>query len=132
MERWGPDKLSAQENAKRERGDMPASAPQAFRDEAQAAAPFGSSEAPSADTARNAGAAAKTLAPQLGTGFGRDEASHAERVRFDRASTRPAEVVAIRYDRRENLAAMGVLALPRYAERSPEPFPAMRFVPPPR
>ncbi|HSC99607.1 MAG TPA: hypothetical protein VLI21_11945 [Casimicrobiaceae bacterium] len=131
MERWVPDKLSAQENAKRERGDLPASAPGGFRDEARAAASSASSEAPSADAA-HAGTAAKTLAPQLGTGFGRDEASYAERVRFDRASTRPAEVVAIRYDRRENLAAMGVLPSPRYAERSPEPFPAMRFVPAPR
>ncbi len=131
VERWVPDKLSAQENAKRESGDMPASAAQGLRDEAQAAAPPQSSEAGSAD-ARNAGAAAKTLAPQLGTGFGREEASYAERVRFDRASAVPAEIVAIRYDRRENLAAMGVLPSPRYAERSPEPFPAMRFVPPPR
>jgi hypothetical protein len=72
-------------------------------------------------------------APQLGTGFGRIEKSFVYRVRFDRDSDTPAETVAIRYDRRENLAAIGVLPQPRYADRAPDPFPAMRFVPePPR
>ncbi len=72
-------------------------------------------------------------APQLGTGFGRIEKSFVYRVRFDRDSDTPAETVAIRYDRRENLAALGVLPTPRYADRAPDPFPAMRFVPePPR
>ena len=67
-------------------------------------------------------------APQLGTGFGRIETSFAYRVRFDRDSDTPAETLAVRYDRRENLAAMGVLPQPRYAGRTPDPFPAMRFV----
>ncbi|HEX6831903.1 MAG TPA: hypothetical protein VF132_00100 [Rudaea sp.] len=72
-------------------------------------------------------------AAQLGTGFGRIEKSFVYRVRFDRDSDTPAETVAIRYDRRENLAAIGVLAQPRYADRAPDPFPGMRFVPePPR
>jgi len=72
-------------------------------------------------------------APRLGTGFGRTETSFVYRVRFDRDSDTPAETIAIRYDRRENLAAMGVLPQPRYADRAPDPFPAMRFVPePPR
>jgi len=70
----------------------------------------------------------------LGTGHGRDETSYATRVAFERASSTPAEVLAVRYDRREALASMGVL--PResyYARRSPQPFPgALRFVPDPR
>jgi len=41
-------------------------------------------------------------------------------------------MVSIQYDRRENLIAMGVLASPRYAHRTADPFPAMRFVPGPR
>jgi hypothetical protein len=126
------DKIAAHENARRERADTPAPDAGAARDEARAAAPPVASEAPAADGAGNAGAVAKALAPKLGTGFGRDEASYAERVRFDRASDTPAETVAIRYDRRENLAAMGVLPSLRYADRSPDPFPGMRFVPPPR
>jgi hypothetical protein len=40
--------------------------------------------------------------------------------------------VAIQYDRRENLVAMGVLPAPspHYSRREPQPFPrAVRFVP---
>ena len=78
------------------------------------------------------GANAAPAAP-LGTGFGRIETDFVYRVRFDRESDTPAETVAIRYDRRENLAAIGVLPQPRYPDRAPDPFPAMRFVPePPR
>jgi hypothetical protein len=107
------------EQARQERADAPAAAAPESRD---AAAP-----------ARAAGLVEpKTLASKLGTGFGRDEASPAQRVRFERASATPAETVAIQYDRRENLIAMGVLPSPRYAQRTPDPFPAMRFVPVPR
>jgi len=69
----------------------------------------------------------------LGTGHGRNETSYATRVTFERATAAPSEWLAVRYDRRETLAAMGVL--PRdatLARRSPEPFPALRFVPDPR
>jgi hypothetical protein len=79
-----------------------------------------------------ASSAERALASKIGTGFGRDEASPAQRVRFERATATPAETVAIQYDRRENLIAMGVLPSPRYAQRMPDPFPAMRFVPAPR
>jgi hypothetical protein len=75
---------------------------------------------------------AKSFAPKLGTGHGRNESSYAQVVRFDRASADPTETIAIRYDRRENLIAMGVLPGPRYAERTPNPFPGMRFAPDPR
>ena len=79
-----------------------------------------------------AGAEARSLASKLGTGFGRDEASPVQRVRFQRATATPAETVTIQYDRRENLIAMGILPSPRYAQRTPDPFPALRFVPAPR
>jgi len=112
-------KFTPPEQAREERADAPAAAAPESRD---AAAP-----------ARAAGIVEpKTLTSKLGTGFGRDEASPAQRVRFERASATPAETVSIQYDRRENLIAMGVLPSPRYAQRTPDPFPAMRFVPAPR
>ena len=45
-----------------------------------------------------------------------------------------AETVAIQYDRRENLVALGVLPqpVPHYARRDPNPFPGtLRFAPDP-
>jgi hypothetical protein len=71
-------------------------------------------------------------APLLGTGHGRREWSPVRRVEFARASSRPDQRVVIRYDRRENLVAMGVL--PRHPRlwREPNPFPgALGFVPDP-
>jgi hypothetical protein len=71
---------------------------------------------------------------KLGTGHGRSETSHARQVTFERASTDPAQIVAIQYDRHENLVAMGVVPAPQphYARRTPRPFPGMRFVPDPQ
>jgi hypothetical protein len=67
----------------------------------------------------------------LGTGHGRREDSQVRYVEFERASTLPAETIAIYYDSYRNLAAMGVLASPT-ARRDPNPFPS-HFVPdPPR
>jgi hypothetical protein len=70
---------------------------------------------------------------KLGTGHGREEASPIRVVSFQRASEAPSETVAIQYDRRENLAALGVLPRhPRLTHREPQPFPGeMRFVPDP-
>ena len=52
-------------------------------------------------------------------------------VRFERESATPNETIAIHYDRRENLVAMGILPPPVVA-RTPNPFPAWpRFVPDP-
>ena len=78
------------------------------------------------------GADAKSLG-KLGTGHGRSEESRATTVAFERASSSPAETVSLQYDRRENLAAMGVLPTPRYARpRQPNPFPAAwQFAPDP-
>ena len=72
--------------------------------------------------------------PSLGTGHGRGEYSPVEQVEFQRAGERPDETIAIRYERRETLVAMGVLpAWPRHwPGREPEPFPAtLSFVPDP-
>ena len=71
---------------------------------------------------------------KLGTGHGRQETSRVRVVNFERASETPSETIAIQYDRRENLAAMGVLPYPiPVVRREPEPFPASRFAPdPPR
>jgi hypothetical protein len=77
---------------------------------------------------------AATPLPSLGTGHGRGEYSPVERVAFERASSRPDEIVSIRYERRETLVAMGVLPEPRYRPRprQPDPFPgALGFVPDP-
>jgi hypothetical protein len=100
-------------------------APQAA--ESQPAAKAQSSES----MARDRASPARPLA-NLGTGHGRHEVSHVRQVAFQRASTSPAQIVSIQYDRRENLVAMGVLPPPHVAERSPRPFPGMRFVADPR
>ncbi len=86
--------------------------------------------------ARSDSAPAPAAAPlaKLGTGHGRSEVSPTRTVRFERASDTPAETIAIHYDRRDNLVAMGILPPPVIA-RSPNPFPSWtpRFVPdPPR
>jgi hypothetical protein len=87
----------------------------------------------SADMAAKGGVAeSNASAPSLGTGHGRREWSPARRVEFERASSRPDQRVAIRYDRRENLLAMGVLPRPPRPWRDPNPFPgAFGFVPDP-
>jgi hypothetical protein len=92
---------------------------------------------PSADSAAS-GAAPSAKAqeraaaePQLGTGHGRNEASYARYVQFERESETPNELVTIRYDSRANLIALGVIPSPRPAPRyEPDPFPAA-FVPDP-
>jgi len=112
-----------------------AASPESRAAEQAAASPLAAQTAPSAARDERTPDVGANAAParQLGTGFGRTENNFAYRVHFDRESDTPAETVAIRYDRRENLAAMGVLPQPRYAGRTPDPFPAMRFVPePPR
>jgi hypothetical protein len=89
----------------------------------------GSPEAPRQEMAER-----KSLG-KLGTGHGRSEESNVSVVQFERATSYPADTVAIQYDRRENLLAMGVIPrpVPYYANREPNPFPAVtRFVPDPR
>ena len=81
---------------------------------------------------RSESADAARMLGKLGTGHGRNESSHATLVHFERASESPTETVALQYDRRENLVAIGVLpATPGIARREPEPFPGLRFAPDP-
>lgn len=88
--------------------------------------------ADAAEAGSDAAASPPANAP-LGTGHGRAEQSYVTRVAFERASTSPADVFTVRYDRRDNLIAMGVLPAPAYAQREPDPFPGrLRFVPDPR
>jgi hypothetical protein len=89
----------------------------------------------SADSAASGAApsakAQERAEPQLGTGHGRNETSHARYVQFERESEVPSEVVTLRYDSRANLIALGVIPSPRPAPRHhPDPFPAA-FVPDP-
>jgi hypothetical protein len=63
----------------------------------------------------------------LGTGHGRSQRSNVLHARFERATERPAEVIAIHYDTYSNLVARGVIRAPRIAS----PFPG-QFVPDPR
>ncbi len=99
----------------------------AVADEPRAPAPKSHAESPAAERGRAqssrdelAGNAAP--APSLGTGHGRQEDAPATRVRFERESRDPVEIVAIRYDRRENLVALGILP-PATLAHAPRPFP---------
>jgi hypothetical protein len=119
--------------AKESRADVPAAAPAeqaaATESKAMAADAVGGRQ----EAARGMLAPAPAPAPQLGTGHGRSESSYAQQVRFERESSVPAETIAIRYDRRENLVAMGILP-PPYVARAPvpNPFPVwQRFAPDP-
>jgi hypothetical protein len=74
---------------------------------------------------------AASMDAPLGTGHGRREHSPVRQVEFERASASPDQRIVIRYDRRENLVAMGVLP-PAARWHEPDPFPAtLGFVPDP-
>jgi hypothetical protein len=93
-----------------------------------------SAEAKAGRAAGDTAAAPTIQQPSLGTGHGRGEYSPVEQVEFVRASSRPDEMIAIRYERRETLVAMGVIPEPRFSFRSrqPDPFPGVTgFVPDP-
>jgi len=114
--------------AKRERADAPAAAAPAPTQSVGARENESSAEAPRQELKDQ-----KSLG-KLGTGHGRSEDSRVTVTQFERATSHPAETVAIQYDRRENLAALGVLPqpVPHYARRDPNPFPgALRFAPDP-
>jgi hypothetical protein len=98
---------------------------------AVAAPPPTAREESAADAKASRQAMESSAGAPLGTGHGRREWSPAQRVEFERASTRPDQRVVIRYDRRENLVARGVLPRPR-PWHEPDPFPgALGFVPDP-
>lgn len=101
----------------------PVSAPESAKSQAGAAS--GESRERMADSA--------APAPSLGTGHGRGEYSPVARVEFERASSSPDDMIALRYETRETLVALGVL--PRSWDdrrREPDPFPAtVGYVPDP-
>jgi hypothetical protein len=91
-------------------------------------------EAKASHAAGSAAPAPAMEQPSLGTGHGRGEFSPVEQVEFERASSQPDEMIAIRYERRETLVAMGVIPQWRHSppHRDPDPFPAaLGFVPDP-
>lgn len=126
--------------AERARPPLPAILGEAKRERRAQAADAAAAEAPAAPSAAEADAPAaaprfraeSAPATKLGTGHGRQEASPVRQVSFERATREPAQIVAVQYDRYENLVAMGVIDVaPRHAY-APRPFPGLRFVPDPR
>ena len=109
-------------------------------DETDAPASPRANDSMKSETARSSsrgGALASHQRERIGTGYGATESSPTINVRFDRMQGTPNEIVTIRYDRRENLIAMGIIApdyLPPVAA-NPDAFPnSGGFVrpPPPR
>jgi len=100
---------------------------------APAAQAAGEVAATRADRAAPASPAAKAMreSERLGTGHGQREYAPIQYTEFERAGVAPAEVVAVRYDSRDNLLARGVIPAPRPYWIEPQPFPG-RFVPDPR
>jgi len=98
--------------------------------------PQAQSGAPARDSARAessappAARAAPPTAPGLGTAHGRNENSWVAFTSFERAQSTPDEVITVRYDRRENLIAMGVIPAPAVAA-NPFPSSTAGFVPDP-
>jgi len=98
-------------------------------DAAPAPAAGASAASESEDRKRSDSASAREQG--IGTGHGRNERSVTSYTDFERAQSTPNELIAIHYDSRDNLIAMGVIPRPR---KVPNPFPATAgFVPdPPR
>ena len=102
---------------------------EAVRDASPAPAAGASAANESEDRKRADSASAREQS--IGTGHGRNERSVTSYTDFERAQAAPNELIAIHYDSRDNLIAMGVIPRPR---KVPNPFPATAgFVPdPPR
>jgi hypothetical protein len=110
-----------------------------FREKARPQPFFSSRQAAPAAAEAAAGAAradamgeakAKREADRLGTGHGEREYAPTRYTEFERAGSRPNEVVSLRYDSRPNLVRLGVIPAPRPHLPAPSPFPG-RFVPDP-
>ena len=101
------------------------------RDAGAAPAPAAEANASASDSVRSRADEAQSKEQRLGTGHGRNERSPTSYTDFERAQATPDELIAIHYDSRDNLLAMGVIPRPRSL---PNPFPATAgFVPdPPR
>ena len=106
----------------------PSPAERARDGNASAAAAAPSAEDAAADAV---GAPAAKAESRVGTGHGRSLDSLVFNTEFERASSAPAEVIAIYYDSRSNLVAQGVIPRPTYSwNYRPDPFPN-GFVPDP-
>lgn len=115
-DRWyGATEPAPFEDSKREAGEAAA---EGLPGSARHDAPAATSRAPEAYPAEKSSS--------LGTGHGRSRTSPARYTTFERATDRPAEVVAIHYDTYQNLVRLGVIGGPRIAT----PFPG-QFVPDP-
>jgi hypothetical protein len=81
---------------------------------------------------REQSAAAPRAEGKLGTSHGHREASAAQYVEFERASSTADETLVIYYDSRRNLIAQGIVPRHRsaFGEHKPNPFPE-GFVPDP-
>ncbi|HQR75090.1 MAG TPA: hypothetical protein PLR35_01565 [Burkholderiaceae bacterium] len=100
------------------------------RDAGAAPAPAAEANAGAGET-RSRADESQSKEQRLGTAHGRSERSPTTYTDFERAQSTPDELIAIHYDSRDNLLAMGVIPRPR---PMPNPFPATAgFVPdPPR
>ena len=96
--------------------------PAALSEQAPAPVPF--SAAPRAAAKAGDAVAAPQAAERgpLGTAHGGIESSVVTLTSFERAQATPNEIITIRYDRRENLIAQGILP-PPIASATPSPFP---------
>jgi len=87
---------------------------------------------PASKAAAPSRAEATDMPQRIGTGHGPSEMSHVATTQFERADSKPDQLITIRYDRRERLLAMGVIP----AAHQPQAFPetaSSDFVPdPPR
>jgi hypothetical protein len=102
----------------------------AARDSADSAAPEALAPPTAAAPLAKAAPRSPSSSERLGTGHGPNETSRVLTTDFERAQERPDQVIAIRYDRRERLVAMGVIP----ASNTPRPFPqsaSTGFVPDP-
>lgn len=103
-----------------------------------------SAQAPAPATAgpadRDEPSKSATQRPGLGTEFGEERASHVETTEFERANAgHPSQVVAIRYNDRAGLVALGITIPQPYAgvdrdlrlRETADPFRANRFAQPP-
>lgn len=111
--------------------------PSAQRDSSRGAARKLDSARPGESSAAAPSSGARSEADRndqsrLGTAHGQRESSQVDYTDFTRASSRPEEVISIRYDSYRNLVALGVIPRQRPGRRpEPSPFPG-QFVPDPR
>ncbi|HEU4664088.1 MAG TPA: hypothetical protein VFS55_08665 [Dokdonella sp.] len=107
----------------------PASAPEADMQRSESAAGAAAPSASLAQAPARAKAESRAATERLGTGHGAREYAHVDETTFERATSHPAETLAVWYDSYANLVAQGIIARP-VARSEPQPFPG-GFVPDP-